>query len=126
MTDNVCAVQQLIGLNNDDYLLHYFESGCRFAEFYYGGDRDVVLLLTQSAAFWAWYKKQYEQMDKLFIRKFKNTNGPQAVLYKAWLEHHSPDNLIAFPAQHAIEHELGKIWGQAWKEEHELNHQKNE
>lgn len=110
-----------IGLTADDYLRHRFEAGCAFAEYYYGGDRDVVLLITQCSAYWQWYNNHFNQADELFMKRYATTRAETQKLFELWEEHHSPARLTAFPNQYVIEQALDKVWSQAWKEEHRLN-----
>lgn len=94
-----------IGLNEEQYNQHIYDSGINYAE-YYTRDTEAAKWITETKAYWSWYRNQFEQIDELFLLKFSEhpvNDRTVALLKKRWYNSHNAGNMVAYPNKAILE-----------------------
>jgi hypothetical protein len=100
----------LIGLSEKAYNEAVEQLGYEFAERYTLHNEWSVNYLTRSAAYWNWWKKQWNLREEVFYTEYADYAGAGAEneLFELWLQHHSPDHVEGYPSPYIIQ--------RAWEE----------
>lgn len=94
----------LLGLNEAQYAERVEHFGYAFATYYTINNEWSVKYLTRSAGYWAWWKKQFDLRDELFLAEYGAYKGQgiEADLIQLWTGTHTPVKVEAYPAPHII------------------------
>jgi hypothetical protein len=103
MTPIELQILQLTGITAEHYSETVWQYGIAYLEHYTDGDTEAVNATIQRAEFWAWYKNQWQLIDRKFAACYKYYSGADASitewLRKEWLKEHQPGSLRAYPHQ---------------------------
>lgn len=114
-------IMALTNISAEAYSQQVFECAEAFLMSYYGQDEEVCSLLMKTPAFWQWWSEQFDQRDEAFCLTHAFTDAPYHIMFILWVEHHSVQNMVAFPGQHVIEAAMTQVWSSAWKVQHKEN-----
>lgn len=94
-----------INITEDQYNQFVYDSGINYAE-YYTQDTEAAKWITETKAYWSWYKNQFAIIDDLFMAKFKDypmNERSILLLQKRWYNSHNPANMVAYPNKAILE-----------------------
>lgn len=98
--DTRAAILNLLGITHDTYSTTVEQLGYGFAWHYTQHNEWSVNYLTKAAAYWNWWKKQWQLRDEVFVVEhtaYANT-GSENELLELWLDHHDPQQVECYPS----------------------------
>ena len=99
------AILKLIGITELVYAQLVEDLGYQFARHYTLGNEWSVNYLTKTAAFWAWWRSQWQLRDEVFIADYNDYagTGSENNLFEWWLESHTPQKVESYPSRYIIQ-----------------------
>lgn len=98
-------IQALTGCTPREYAVFVELSGTNYLQYYTDNDCTAVMDTARRAEFWAWYRNQFDIIDKRFLGSYKvyaDAQGDVSItrwLKNEWYAQHQPQNLQAYPHQ---------------------------
>ena len=102
-------ILKLLNISEALYAEVVEQTGYRFARHYTMDNDWSVNYLTRTAAYWNWWKMQWQICDEVFIAEYGAYAGlgSDDDLFDWWLQHHSPERVEGYPNRYIVQ--------QAWE-----------
>ena len=114
------TIKSLLLINEETYFWKVINAGVEFAEFYWAKDAALVKAITETTAYWDWWRNQFDQQNEVFINRYQCYRCDEKKLYQEWESCLEPEAVIAYPCQYVIDEAL-KMFDGFYNEQHAVS-----